>query len=510
MKTQILRKRFWTWEAAASATTISLEPGFGTPKACIIHYVENSATIDSYDTSLAFRGVGISMIGSTDTASSSTLRAHCVHCSISDGVSPTTVRRNHLGTRFLRAQNQAGTTYWDMATVAFITDAIRITPLATTPQTNGHLDCIFIVFGGDDLRAGVGTYIFSGTAGGTSQLTSLGFQPDLILVGATIVQNNGAGTDDFRLCWGAATRSPLKQKGVYMHVENSASPASTDIGTLSSSDTMITYSTSNAVGPYTHTISGITTGGWTFTSSAAASGSNNIYNYLALRTANPSDFALVDLVTATGTGNQSTGLGISGFIPKAIFGAATNASSDNTRATTSPASDGIHFFGGQRSNDSKYFTGEGTIQTNSGGTAVTGTGTAFGRLGPGDKIYTITNTLLGTVSSVTSNRAMTLAANATASFASTNFVYSTPGQFCITYGAQDAQNPSNVFSAMASKIIEFGGGAPTDQEVASLTDFDTRNGFNLNFTTTSGTARRGWIVASKGNEGSDANRRRIP
>ena len=510
MKTQILRKRFWTWEGASNANTIDLDPGFGTPKAVLVYFTENSAGIDAYDTSLASRTVGVGMIGSTDTAVSSSLRTICNHSSITDAVSPTTVRRNHLSNRFLRAQNVAGTTYWDMSNVAFLTDAIRITPGANTPQTNGHLDCIFVVFGGDDLRAGIGTFVFSGTAGGTSQLTSLGFQPDVVLVSATITANLGSGTDDFRFCWGAATRSPFKQKGIYMHVENSTSPATTDMGTLSSSDTMITYSTSNAVGPYTHTISGITTGGWTFTSSDSAGGSNNVYNYMVLRTANPADFALVDLVTATANGNQSTGLGISGFIPKAIFGGATNASADNTRATTTPAADGFHLFGGQRSNDSKYYNGQGTIQTNSGGTAVTGTGTAFGRLGPGDKVYTIDNTLLGTVSSVTSHIAMTFAANATASFASTNFVYSTPGQFCISYGAQDAAPSSNVFSQLASKIIDFGGGAPTDQEVASLTDFDTRNGFNLNFTTTSGTARRGWILATKGNEGSDANRRRIP
>jgi hypothetical protein len=509
MKSQIVRKRFWTWEGAANATTIDLEPGFGTPKACLIFYTETSAGTDSFDTTLASKTLGVGMIGSTDSGVSSTLRVQTSMGCITTA-DPTTVRRQHLNNRFIRALNVAGTSFYDMSTVVFLNDAIRITPNTATPQTNGHLDCIFLVLGGSDLRVGIGTGTFSGTAGGTSTLTGLVYQPDLVLVSANITALNAAVTDDFRFCFGAATRSPLKQKGVYLHSEGAA--GNIDLGAISSSNTMIYYSTSNAVGPYTHTISGITTGGWTFTSSDAAGGNNNIYNWMALRTNTPTDFALVDLLTSTTNVDQLTGLGISGFVPRTILGAAVNAPTDNTRATTSPGADSIQFFGGNRSNDDRYYMGQGTIRTNSGGTAVTGTGTAFGSLGPGDKIYTLSNSLLGTVNAVTSNIAMTLTANATASFASTNFVYSNPGQFCISFGGEDAGD-AVAYSRMSSSLIDMArstGGTPVTLERAKLTDFTTYNGYNLNFTTTSGTARRGWVVAFKANEASDANRRRIP
>jgi hypothetical protein len=51
------------------------------------------------------------------------------------------------------------------------------------------------------------------------------------------------------------------------------------------------------------------------------------------------------------------------------------------------------------------------------------------------------------------------------------------------------------------------GTTPSVIDEAVLTDFDTRPGFNLNFTTSSGTAKLGWIMAIK-DSSSGTNRRR--
>jgi hypothetical protein len=49
---------------------------------------------------------------------------------------------------------------------------------------------------------------------------------------------------------------------------------------------------------------------------------------------------------------------------------------------------------------------------------------------------------------------------------------------------------------------------PSIIDEAVITDFDTRPGFNLNFTTSSGTAKLGWMMAIK-DSSSGTNRRRI-
>ena len=508
MKTCVVRRRFNTAEAAGTAVTVNLEPGFGTPKACLIMFTETSAATDSFDTSLALRNLGIGMIGSTDSSVTATLRYQCVWATMTDNTGTTSYRRQNSNTRYLQATNTAGTVYWQASSAAFSTDVATFTITASTPQTNGHLDCIMTFFGGDDLTVGIGTHLMPGTAGGSNSFTALTFQPDII-IGATPISALNAGlTDDFRFCFGAASRSPALQFGTYMHGEGGGA---VDLGTVASNTDIFTYATSNGVGPYTMTISNITTGGFTITSSDAAAGSNNFMMFMALK-ADPTDFALRGFSSPTGTGNSFTGLGSTGFVPKTIIGSAVNATAFGTRVTTSPGADSMQLFGGNRSADSLYWNGPGTIQTNSAGTAVTGSSTFFHRLAPGDKLYRTDNTLIGTISTITSNTALTLTANAAnTNAAGTSFVYSNPGQYCISFGDQDAAATSVVFSRMSSDLIDLArssGGTPSSLDVALLTDFDTRPGFNLNFTTASGSSRKGWILAFKNTDNANEARRR--
>jgi hypothetical protein len=284
-----------------------------------------------------------------------------------------------------------------------------------------------------------------------------------------------------------------------------------DMGTVSSNDAAITYSTANNNGPYTMTVSAITTGGFTITSSDSAAGSRDFMCFMALKSSTPTDFSLDAFSSPTGTGNSFTGTGNT-FVPKCIIGAATNCTVFGTRTTASPGADSIQFFGGNRSVDSLYWNGPGTITTNTAGTAVTGSSTFFHRLAPGDKIYRTDNTLIGTISAITTNTAMTLTANAAnTNSAGTSFVYSNPGQYCISYGDEDAAGTSVVFSKMSSTIINMArssGDTPSNIDIASLTDFDARNGFNLNFTTASGNSKKGFILSMKNTDDANQGRRR--
>jgi hypothetical protein len=257
-----------------------------------------------------------------------------------------------------------------------------------------------------------------------------------------------------------------------------------------------------------------TVGAYTSTGFDVITGSTStaVINYIAIKGSSPTDFALIDISTPTATGDQFTSLGSTGFVSKTVIGGVVNTSGDATRTggTATPGADSIGLFGGNRSADSLYFDGTGTIQTNSAGTAVTGTGTFFYRLAPGFKIYQTNNTLIGTVSTVTSSTALTLTANAASTLAAgTSYVYSNQGQYCVSIGDQDGNTGnSTVFSRMASTLIHTSSGTGATYLRGSLSDFDTRNGFNLNFTTVDATARKGWILAFKDTDNANQGRRR--
>ena len=511
MKTCVVRRRFWSAEATGRAVRVQTEPGFGTPKACMIMYAEVNAATDAFDTALAQRNLGIGFAGPRGDGVA-TILEHSAYISIQDNQSPTAGRRQNSNSRAIFATNNPGTTiYYQCTAVAFGTDFADFTFAAETPQTNGHIEAIITFFGGDDVTVGIGTVPMATTAGGTRTYSALNFQPDVV-IGATVITplNNGL-TDDCRISFGAATRSPLLQKSVYWHYNNGADP----INCMSVYDpsNLVTYSTSTAVGPYNHTISGITTGGFTLTSSDAASGNNNNFIFLAIKGASPTHFALRDLNTSTSTGEVFTALGSTGFVPKTLIGGAVNATADATRTTTSPGSDSIQFFGGNRSNDSLYFDGVGTISASTGSATVTGTGTSFYRYAPGFKLYNHTNSLIGTISTVGSQTSITLTANAAINAsAGSTFVYSNQGQYCISFGDEDGNNSNSfVFSQMSGKLLALArssGDTPSDIVEASLVDFDSRPGFTINYTTANATARKGWILAFENTDNANEARRR--
>jgi hypothetical protein len=504
MKTCVVRRRFYPSEAAGFAVTINTEPNFGTPKACMVFYVENAALPDAFDNTTSFRTIGVGFAGPLGDGTT-TIQSRCTYSILQDNVSSTGAtfarRQSQLNQRLIFTGNTGGAVSWQATGAAFSNEALTVTMTNTANVTN--LDCIFTFFTGSELTVGCGDSTFPNTAAGTRAYSGLNFTPDLVFVAASIAPSGTGVTDDFRFAFGAATRSPALQKGIYYHVEPGAT---SDPGTLSSSNTMITYSTSNVIGPYTQTISNIQSGGWTFTSSDAAIASNTGYIHLALQSS-PDDYNLVDFTTFTGTGISFTGTGISS-IPECIVGASTNATTSNTRVTTAPGSEGINFFGGSMSENVRLFDGIGTIQTNSAGTLVTGTGTFFLRLVPGYNLYQQNGTLIGTIGNVGTATSCVLTSNAASTLAAgTSFCYSVPGQYCMTFGTDDGVATTAVVSGVSRKLyltqqISSGLGATLD--LVDLNDFDTRPGYELEYLTNSGTSKLGFAVSFR----SEQKRRR--
>lgn len=508
MKSCVVRRRFYPSEfTAGSAVTIDLYPGFGIPKACIINYVEHNAIQpDTFDTTLQFRNVGIAFIGSTDSASSSTLTNRYVDAIMMDGLAAngtTVVRRNNNSNRIFQTTNTAGALFFSTSTPVFTTDRFTLNTITGTVQTGSYLDSIMTFFGGDDLTVAVGNTGLPSGASGTINYSALSFQPDVVIIASAFVAAGANATDDFRLGYGAATRLPLKQSCIYYHNDTPVATNST-LGSMFSNTSIAWYTTALNLGPYPFTIGSFTTGGWTLTGGAAnpTTGTLIDYEFLAMKSSTPTDWALVDLTTSPAIGDSFVGTGSSGFVPRVVLGAGINTSITNTTYNqSSPEVDCFSMFAGERTADKTYFNGTGTIQTNTAGTLVTGTGTAFFRLYPTDKLYQTNGTLIGTVSDVGTGVSLTLTANAASTLAAgTSFVYSNAGQYCITYGARDATATTDVYSSMSNslyKIVSNSAGTATTAIFGNMRDFDTRPGFGITYSTVTATPRLAWALCCK-------------
>jgi hypothetical protein len=508
MKVCTVRRRFYSTEATGNVTVnVDTEPGFGTPKAAMMQIIECSADPDAFDTTLADRNCAVVFIGPVGDGTA-TIFIRTATGMMADNQGSSITVRGMFNTS-LELCNTARVNYYRCTAAAFINDGMTLTFIAgATPQTNGHLEAIVTFFGGDDLTVGIGTHAVSTLASTTNSYTGFNFQPDAIFFATSINAFQSRIADDFRISYGASTRLPFKQFGCAFHSEFNA--PTMDLAAFSSDTSVVNYNTNTGASVATWTLNSIDATGYTISSNAQTPGTTNMLFHLALKSS-PTDYALVSLSSATATGNQYTGLGITGFVPKVILGSSTNVTAYDTRQTATPGADCISFFAGSRTADSKYFPGLGTLTSNTASATLTGTGTSFFRMAPGFKIYSLANQLIGTVSTVTSATSITLTANASITQSPTaSFVWSDSGQYCLTYGDLDIANVSAVHSRISTSIFStVNGTTPSIIDQSSLTDFDTRPGFNLNFTTSSGTAKLGWIMAIK-DSSSGTNRRRNP
>lgn len=488
MKTCVVRRRFYSTEANNATVDVDLEPGFGIPKAIAVIYVENNSATDTFNTALGFRNFGIGFCGGGVTT--------CCNMAIQDTADPTSSQKSHFNTRFISATNTArSTTYYRAETVTFLDSKVRINFTGATPQTNGHLDTIFWAVTGDDVTAAVGISSFNGTAAGTRVYSGLAFQPDFVMIASPNTTQAQTLSSHAEMTFGMATRSPLQQAAIGFSYGNAADP--TAVTTAVGDNSIANFCRGNTF--VNCDISAFSANGWTMRTNVAVTAST-VYNFLAVKSQSPSDFALIDFTTPTATGNTFVGTGSTGFVPETALCIATHVSAINAVAgTQATGAEGFSIGAGSATSYSKLYNGNGTITYSTGNATVTGTGSSFFKYYPGVELYTPDGVEIGTVSSVTNATSLTLTANALISGTSQAYTYSGYQQHSLAYGDIDGDNGGSQVYSLASSRFYCSTRAPsTVTTQAYLNNFDSRPGLSLDFTTADATTRKGFIIAFKG------------
>ena len=496
MKTCVVKRRIHTSESAAgTAITVNLPAGFGTAKACLVSYMTNSVTLNTFDSSQSEPIFGFGVAGPSGTGGAGNVYASmCI--SSRNKVATSVVRRAFSTTnRFIQAQSTGATSYYEITAVTFGTDTLTLSPVARTPETNVHLDCVFTVFTGDDITVGCGYSTMSQTNGGSRAFSSITFQPDFILFGYCGVGTASvSSTAENRIGLSAAQRTNNVSYATAFRQDG----AVTTQATYTHQNTgAINLAISNTAGSVvSSTLTSFDANGWTITSGGQAS--NDVYLYFALKSASGDDIQLDQLSTSTATGTVFTKPTSPRGRPGAVFGTLVGATTSGTTANATPSSESYNVFAGTLGT-SPLYDGIGTIQTNTAGTAVTGTSTFFLRLNPGDIIYDTTYTSIGTISSITSNTALTLSANASKTLAAGSaYVFTTYGQYTLSHGLRDgAAANTDIFQRASNSLnLTYSSTGTTSVLVdASLSNFDTRPGYEFNYGTANATARLGWVAS---------------
>jgi hypothetical protein len=486
VKTCVVRRRFWAAEADNATIDIDLEPGFGVPKGAIIFYVESSASPNSFDTSLAFRTMGVSVLDGTNE--------FCNIHTLRNNQDTADTRKQNFSRAIMSASADGGTIYYRADVATFLDSKIRITFLNQTPQTNGHIEALVWAITGDDVEVGVGRTSFNGTSGGTRAYSQLSFQPDFVFV-SSVNTTADSGTAVAQFSVGAATRIPLNQASTAIrHAETDPTAQATRFSTNAIS-TVVTGNTTSS----TQAISNIISGGWTMTASGAWT-ANAAYIFLAVKSQYPHDFSLLEITTptATGTSFYTTGTGSSTFIPETLFGSSIGCTGNDAVQQASPDADAIGMFTFQNRNFNKLYNGNGTATYSTGSATVTGTGSTFYKFAPNYQLFTSSGTLIGTVSTVSSNTSLTLTSNAAVSGTNTDYCYAAPQGGHILLGDNDNASPTETYSKYSDSFLNITlSTTPSDLLTATFAGYDTRPGFAITYGPVSTSVRRFWVAAFK-------------
>jgi hypothetical protein len=498
MKTCVVRRRFYSTEADNRTVTVELEPGFGTPKAAIILYTENNAATDSFDTTLEYKNFGVGFSDGTNR--------NVIDFTFRDNQAASDTQISHSNSNFISAVNSdRGTTHYRVATVSFVQDKINLTFTDTTPQTNGHLEALFWVISGDDVSAAVGFSSYNTTSGNSRVYSQLAFAPDLVFISGGLTSLNQTASTDAIFSLGVAKRTTGQQCNTAFWNDDAADPFA--LATRVSNNSINAY-ISAAASVVSATIGSFSANGWTMTN-VGTFAADRVYNFLAIKSANPdNDFALfTDFDTFTGTGRTFVGLGSTGFPPDTLIGSLSYASTRNAIQTTvATGAASLNFFAGTATSYSKLFNGTGTITYSTANATVSGTGTSFFYFYPGVKLYTLDGGEIGTVSSVTNATSLTLAANSLITGTAQTFTHSNFRQNTISITEFDGDNNTTTSNTLISSQMFT---IPTQNTVefqAYLDTPDTSNGFFYNVTNADATSRVGWVLAS--NDSRNLNRRR--
>lgn len=498
MKTCVVRRRFYSTEADNAVVTVELEPGFGTPKAAIIIYTENNAATDSFDTALEFKSFGV---GFTDGTNKNN-----INFTFRDNQGASDTQVGHSNTRFISClSSDRATTFYRVDTVSFAEDKINLTFANSTPQTNGHLESLFWVITGADVSAAVGFSSYNTTSGTSRVYSQLAFAPDLVFISGGLTTLNQTASTDAIFSLGVAKRTTGQQCNTAFWNDDAADPFA--LATRVANNSINAY-ISAAASVVSATIGSFSANGWTMTNVGTFS-ADRVYNFLAIKSANPDDdFALLtDFNTFTGTGRTFVGLGSTGFPPSTLIGSLSYASTRNAIQTTiATGAASLNFFAGTATSYSKLFNGTGTITYSTANATVSGTGTSFFYFYPGVKLYTLDGVEIGTVSSVTNATSLTLAANSLISGTAQAFTHSNFRQNSISITEFDGDNNTTTSNTLISSSMFTIPTVSTVEFQAYLDTPNTSNGFFYNVTNADATSRVGWVLAS--NDRINLNRRR--
>jgi hypothetical protein len=489
MKTCVVRRRFYATEADNRVVSVELEPGFGTPKAAIIIYTENNAATDSFDTTLEYKNFGVGFTDGTNK--------NLVNFIMRDNQAASDTRVAHSATRFISCSStDAVTTFYRVDNVTFAQDRINLVFTNSTPQTNGHIEALFWVISGNDVSAAVGFSSYNTTTGLSRTYSGLAFAPDLVFIsGGYNALNSSVANSDALISLGVAKRTTGQQCNTAFWNDDAADPFA--LATRVANNSINAYITA-AASVVSATIGSFSANGWTMTN-VGTFAANIVYNFLAIKSADPdNDFALLtDFDTFTGTGRTFVGLGSTGFPPSTLIGSLSYASTRNAIQTTiNTGAASLNFFAGTATSYSKLFNGTGTITYSTANATVSGAGTSFFQFYPGVKLYTLVGDEIGTVSSVANTTSLTLAANSLISGTAQSFTYSNFRQNTISITEFDGDNNTTTSNTLISSSMFT---IPTNNAVefqAYLDTPDTSNGFFYNVTNADATSRVGWVLAS--------------
>jgi hypothetical protein len=509
MKTCVVRRRFLPSGVTSNiAETIYTPPGFGKPTFAICFYT-NGSDNDTFDESSTNRVFGIGFIG-LSAVDNTTLLAFTSVFGMTHDVASTDGTKSVSGnsiTRFIfEIVSSSRNVVRQFTNPVFGIDKLDFTLSNTSASTN-NLDVVFIFFTGSDIQANVGFLNTGLTNGSTRTVTGLTFAPDLILTAGT-GYSYAASQNEGRLNFGCATKFGTIKNSTSVFRMRGGNGTGTTVAEAFYNDKCFAMYENATNSISTASVTSFNSDGFTITSAgtftSTSSQSTSQILYMAIKGPSSNIFDLQNYTSSTSTG--LSGIATTDFIPSLVIGSIGTTTTTNT---FSPSSDstGLSFFAA-KSLTPKSNYGAGTMSVTSGLTAVSGAGTAFSSLNPGDVIYNSVNTLIGTISSVSTNTSLTLSSGASATMSSEKYSIIPFGQFSVSIGSSHNTSTTKVYSAINTNpffVASYGTSAtPTTLVKAKVNNFDSYPGFKLNYDTANATARKGWVLVFKDNE----NRRR--
>jgi hypothetical protein len=503
MKTCVTRRRFWSTEADNATVDVDLCPGFGTPKAAIVFFVESNAAPGSFDTSSAYRNMGIGFIGPELVS----VGSEAMYITLRDNQTTADTRKSQVSRAITAGSSDGATTHYRVDNGTFGVDKISFSFANSTPQANVHLEALVWAITGDDVQVGIGATSFNGTSGGSRAYSQLSFQPDLVICSSINLAVGSAGAAAAQFSFGAATRIPFNQASTAIyHPETNPTAQATRFSTNAIA-TVVTGNTTSS----TQSIGSITSNGWTMTASGAWA-ANAQYMFMAIKGQSPFDFSLLEILTptATGTSFYTTGTGVSAFVPETLLGSSIGCTGNDAVQQTSPDADAIGMFTFQQQPDKKLYNGNGTITYSTGSATVTGTGSSFYKYAADFTLFTPSGTRIGSVSTVSSNTSLTLTSNAAVSGTNVEYCYSGPKGGHMLLGDNDNASPTETYSKFSDDFLNITlSTTPSDLLTATFAGYDTRPGFAITYNPVSTSVRRFWCLAFKDKTNANEAQRRV-